>query len=282
MSVFERLPINSLPMSRDRWTPVFVQHGRMEVDDSSVRWISSENEVVPIPIATVSAIILGPGTTITHAAVKACAECKTPILWTADDGVKFYACGTPTGSDNKNALKQVAIYSNKKKRETVARKMFSLRFGDSQPIDGKSIQELMGMEGIRIRNLYSEMGVKYSVQWRGRKYGDNWDLSDTINKSISCANSCLYSIVMSVVSSMGFLPQIGFIHSTGQTPFVYDIADIYKPTTTIEAAFQVASVNENYNREFLIERFKEIFEENMLMKKIPKDIESILSLEEEK
>ena len=71
MPIFERPPLEA--MAPDRWTPVYLEHGRLEVDASSVKWISADGLLCRIPAATVSAILLGPGTTITHAAVKACA-----------------------------------------------------------------------------------------------------------------------------------------------------------------------------------------------------------------
>ena len=80
MPIFEKPPLDTLATARDRWTPLYLEHGRLEVDDSSVKWIAKDGSVVRIPVATVSAIILGPGTTLTHAAVKACADCNTPLF----------------------------------------------------------------------------------------------------------------------------------------------------------------------------------------------------------
>ena len=79
MPIFEKPPLETLAMAKDRWTPIYMEHGRLEVDDSSVKWLGSDGLLTRIPVATVSAMILGPwNTTITHAAVKACADCNTP------------------------------------------------------------------------------------------------------------------------------------------------------------------------------------------------------------
>src|SRR5258705_9877124 len=48
-----------------------LEHGRLEVNDSSVKWISPDG-LLADSSGYVSAILLGPGTPITHAAVKAC------------------------------------------------------------------------------------------------------------------------------------------------------------------------------------------------------------------
>jgi CRISPR-associated protein Cas1 len=49
MPIFERPPLETLAMARDRWTPVYLEHGRLEVDDSSVKWISADGLLCRIP-----------------------------------------------------------------------------------------------------------------------------------------------------------------------------------------------------------------------------------------
>jgi CRISPR-associated protein Cas1 len=71
MPIFDRPPLETLAMARDRWTPIYLEHGRLEVDDSSVKWISATGLLCRLPVATISAVLLGPGTTATHAAMKA-------------------------------------------------------------------------------------------------------------------------------------------------------------------------------------------------------------------
>jgi CRISPR-associated protein Cas1 len=87
MALFERPPLETLAPAKDRWTPLYLEHGRLEVDDSSVKWIGADGLLCRIPVATVSALILGPGTTLTHAAIKACAESNTPVCWTGEDSL---------------------------------------------------------------------------------------------------------------------------------------------------------------------------------------------------
>ena len=103
MPVFEPPPLETLTPARERWTPLYLEHGRIEVDDSSVKWIGADRTVLRIPVATVSALMLGPGTTVTHAAIKACADCNTPICWIGAEGMRFYAFGADPNSDNARA-----------------------------------------------------------------------------------------------------------------------------------------------------------------------------------
>ena len=241
-SPFPRPPLESLPQASDRWTPVLLEHGRLHVDDSSVKWISADGLVCRLPVATLSAILLGPGTSITHAAVKACADSNTMLAWMGADGLHFYACSLNPTRSNENAKAHARAWANRNSRTAVARKMFQERFGEVAVTEGRSVQEMRGMEGIRVRALYAQLGERFGVTWKGRNYDKgNWEMADDINRAISTANSSLYAMTSAIVAGMGFLPQLGFIHETGDIPFVCDIADVYKHETSFPAAFEVLS-----------------------------------------
>ena len=277
MPIFERPPLASLPPVRDRWTPIFLEHGRVEVDDSSVKWIGADKTIVRLPVATLSVLLLGPGTTITHAAIKACAECNTAVCWVGSDGLRFYATGTTPTSTNANARIQVNLAASTKKRTEVAKRMFEMRFGKSENLDGKSIKTLMGMEGKRIKQLYADLGQSYGVTWKGRNYNaSSWDLSDGINRAVSACNAALYSLTLCAVTSLGYLPQIGFIHSSGTLPFVFDIADIYKPEISLPAAFETLSLNPKADSKDAVTKMKSFVEKSGLMRRLPVDIEKLL------
>lgn len=279
MPIFEKPPTETLSPARNRWTPIYLEHGRLEVDDSSVKWIGADRTVIRIPVATVSALMLGPGTTATHAAIKACSDCNTPICWIGQEGMRFYAFGTTPTHDNERARKHAEIHANKEKREKVARRMFRIRFGDSVNIEDYNIKTLMGMEGKRVKVLYEEMGHHYGVTWKGRDYNPkNWQLADGINKAISAANAALYSLTTSIVCSMGYLPQLGFIHSAGTMPFVFDMADLYKHETTLVAAFQTLGADPGADEKTVVTALKYVIEEKKVMKRMPKDIEKLMNL----
>ena len=277
MPIFEKPPLETLTLVRERWTPLYMEHGRLEVDDSSVKWIGSDRTIWRIPVATVSALMLGPGTTITHAAVKACSDSNTPICWVGADGMRFYAFGATPTSNNTNARHQAAVHASRKRREEVARRMFKLRFGNEVDLESKTIKAMMGMEGKRVKALYGEFGAKYGVTWKGRNYNPNqWEVADNINRAISAANAALYALTTAVVCSLGYLPQLGFIHSAGTLPFVFDIADIYKPETTLEAAFRTLSIEPDADEAVVVATLKLRIEETKLMRRMPRDIERLL------
>lgn len=281
MPIFEKPPLETLTPARDRWTPIYFEHGRLEVDDSSVKWIGADRTVLRIPVATVSALMLGPGTTVTHAAMKACADCNTPVCWVGEQGMRFYSFGVAPTHDNARARHQAAVHAAKKRCAEVARRMFVKRFGSEELVAGKSVKALMGMEGKRVKALYAEMGAKYGVTWKGRNYDtNNWTVSDNLNRAVSAANASIYALTTAIVCSMGYLPQLGFIHSAGTLPFVFDIADIYKPETTLEAAFQTIAINPEAREKDVMVRLKQLIEEKKLLFRMPRDIEKLLAFDD--
>jgi CRISPR-associated protein Cas1 len=277
LPIFEKPPLETLTPAKDRWTPIYLEHGRLEVDDSSVKWIGADRTVLRIPVATVSALMLGPGTTITHAAIKACSDSNTPVCWIGQEGMRFYAFGVAPTHDNTRARRQADLHASPKQRMEIARRMFARRFPEAVARERK-IQDLRGMEGERVRALYAELGRKYGVTWKGRNYNpNNWDLADNINQAVSAANASLYALCTAVICSLGYLPQLGFIHSGGTLPFVFDIADLYKHETTLEAAFHAVSLNPEAASKDVLRLLKLKIEETRLVRRIPEDIEAILA-----
>jgi CRISPR-associated protein Cas1 len=280
MAIFERPPIESLATAKDRWTPLYLEHGRVDVDDSSVKWIGSDGLLCRIPVATLSALILGPGTTVTHAAMKACAESNTPICWTGEEGMRFYAFGLTPNHTNEMPRLHAATWADKKRRILIARRMFRMRFPDVE-VDNRSVQELRGMEGMRVRTLYAQLGQEYGVTWKGRNYDrNNWDVSDGINRALSAANASLYALVSAVVCSLGYLPSLGFVHDAGTLPFIYDVADLYKHLTSMPAAFLAIRQNPNDKGELVRTLLKERIEEYRLLQRLPKDLAALFDTEE--
>lgn len=277
MPIFEKPELESLPPVRQRWVPLYLEHGRLEVDDASVKWIGADYTIIRIPVASLSGLLLGPGTTVTHAAIKACAETNTPVCWIGVDGFHFYATGVVTTHDNANARLHASAFASRTKRAEIARRMFARRF-PGVDVSRKSLDELRGMEGQRIRNLYAELGLRFGVTWRGRRYDpNNWDVADDINKAISVANSALYALCTSVICSLGFIPSLGFIHSDHPLAFVFDIADLYKHETSFLAAFQTLGANPQADEKDVLTVLNSLLQQARLLARIPEDIKELLA-----
>jgi len=268
----------NIPQVKDRYPFLYLEKGRAEVDDSSIKWIDSSGDVVKLPIATISTILLGPGTSITHEAVKVLSSANCNVCWVGSDSLIFYAMGISPTSDTRRILKQASLTVDKDSREKVARRMFSYRF-PKEEVSGDSIQQLMSKEGFRVRESYIKMAEKYRIGWKGRNYQPgNFELSDITNKILTACNVALYAIVTSVVVSLGYSPYFGFIHSGSPLPFIYDIADLYKEEICIETAFAETMKHAgNYDRLGVFEAFRDRVIEHDILLRIPTDIEKLFS-----
>ena len=275
MPIFERPPLDTLSPAKDRWTPIYLEHGRIEVDDSSIKWIGSDGLITRLPIATISALILGPGTTVTHAAVKVAAQCNCPLLWLGEDGLRFYAFGITPNHDNSMARIHASAWADKKERNEIARRMFLHRFPQAS-VHGINIKQLRGMEGKRVKETYAELGRKYGVTWMGRDYKTtNWNLADGINRALSASNASLYSLTAAVCCSMGFIPQLGFVHVAGTLPFIYDAADLYKHETSWPAAFEALSIDPKDDGTLVRKILKRNIEETRMLRRMPEDLKKL-------
>lgn len=252
----------------------------MEIDDSSVKWIDSGGFVVRLPIATISSLLLGPGTSITHEAVKVLASANTTVCWVGEDSLLFYAVSQSPTSDTRRMRRQMEMATNPSQRTAVARRLFSRRFPD-EDIESLSIKELMGKEGLRVRASYEAYAEKYGVGWVGRRFvPGHFQMSDTTNKILTAANAALYSLVLSAVISTGLSPHIGFIHTGSPLPFVYDVSDLYKDKLCVEFAFRMtAELGHAYDRKKLLNRFREAVSEFGLLERLPDDLKLVLGEE---
>lgn len=274
-----RTQLSNIPMLRDRYPFLYFERGRMEIDDSSIKWISADGKHFRIPAAVISTILLGPGTSITHEAVKILASLNATVCWVGEDSLIFYAVGQAPTANTYNLKKQLALASDPEKSLGIARKMFASRFPDAD-LRGKSLKELMTMEGQRVKAIYLELSEKYRVGWKGRAYvPGEFQLSDTTNRIITSANAALYALCSSVLYSLGFDPRIGFIHSGSPLPFVYDIADLYKAELVFDLAFSLtAKLGGDYDRFCILEAFKNRLLETDFMGRCPKDVLNILGI----
>ena len=275
MPIFERPPLDTLAPAKDRWTPLYLEHGRIEVDDASIQWIGGDGTICQIPVATLSSLILGPGTTVTHAAIKACAQCNCPLFWMGEDGLRFYAFGVTPNHDNSMARVHASVWASTHQNNTVARRMFRHRFPEVDT-NGVTIKQLRGMEGRRVKKQYEELGLKFGVTWKGRDYSpSNWNLADGINRALSAATASHYALTTAVCCSMGFIPQLGFIHLSGTLPFIYDIADLYKNEVSWPAAFEAISIDPKDDGKLVRKILKRNIEQTRLLKRMPEDLKRL-------
>ena len=184
--------------------------------------------------------MLEPGTRITHAAVALAARVGCLLVWIGEGGVRLYAAGQPGGARADRLLFQAKAALDEVGRLNVVRAMYRMRFGEEPP-GRRSVDQLRGIEGARVRRMYQEMARVFSVSRDSRRYDpDAWTDADTANRCLSSATACLYGLCEAAILSAGYAPAIGFLHRGKPQSFVYDIADIFKFETVVPAAFSVA------------------------------------------
>lgn len=277
--LFVKIKREILPQIKDKYPFIYLERGRLEIDDSSIKWIDSDGAVIALPIATINSLLLGPGTSITHEAVKIAASANCSICWVGEDSLIFYAAGYTPTSSTRNMRKQMLLACDNVKSLQIARNFFKRRFPDEE-VNNKTLQELMGMEGMRVQRLYKSKAEEHKVAWKGRKYtpGD-FKFSDLTNQILTSCNAALYGIICSAVHSLGYSPHIGFIHSGSPLPFVYDLADLYKEELCIDLAFYLTlELAGEYNKYRVSEEFRTRVINIGLLENIGKDIKELLCL----
>lgn len=148
--------------------------------------------------------------------------------------------GQPGGARADRLLYQARLALDEDARRRVVRHMFTLRFGEEPP-GRRSVDQLRGIEGARVKRIYQGLAQQYGVSWKGRNYDPrSWDRGDLPNRCVSAANACLYGVTEAAVLAAGYAPALGFLHTGKPLSFVYDIADIVKFDVSVPVAFRVA------------------------------------------
>lgn len=273
--------LHELPKIRDALSYLYVDHARIDQKQKAIaihRKEDGQHVEVPVPVASLPLLLLGPGTAITHAAVRALARNNCLVFWCGEEGVRLYACGTGGTRSAANLIRQAGLVSSDKTRLAVVERMYRKRLGPLRP--GLTLQQIRGMEGIRVREAYAAASRATGVPWHGRSYRrDRWGDADPVNRALSAANSCLYGLCHAAILATGYSAAIGFIHTGKQLSFVYDIADLYKADLTIPAAFQAAAEGDQQIERRLRTALRDCFRQSRLLDRIVPDIEDCLAID---
>jgi CRISPR-associated protein Cas1 len=269
--------LHILPRIRDSWSYLYLERCRIEQDDRSVAAFDARGKV-KVPCASLTLLMLGPGTTITHAAVRALAENGCLVVWTGEDGMRFYAQGMGETRSALNLYHQARLWADPGSRRDVAFRLYHMRF--EEPIDPSlSLAQIRGMEGLRVRAAYEKASEETGVGWRGRSYRrDRWEVADPVNRALSAANACLYGVCHAALVSAGFSPAFGFIHSGKILSFVYDVADLYKTEVTIPTAFRCVASGADTLEQRVRRACRHAFREARLLQRIVPDVEFALAM----
>lgn len=272
--------LHELPKLRDSLSYLYVEHAIIERKHGGVEFIDKEGRVM-IPASALCVLLLGPGTSITHAAVGVLAQSGCTILWIGEDGTRYYAHGTGETRKAYHLLRQAEMASDPDKRLQVVLRMYRKRFGDEIDLS-LTLPQIRGLEGVRVRKAYAEASRKYGVPWDGRKYDrGQWDRTDPINRALSAAHALLNGICHAAIVSGGYSPGIGFIHTGKQLSFVYDVADLYKVEMTIPLAFRIVAESSHDVESRVRTACREEFRQRRLLHRILPDIDELLDIKSE-
>lgn len=256
---------------------IFLERGELDVIDGAFVLVDMHGVRTQIPIGSVACLLLEPGIRVSHAAVSLAARVGCLLVWVGEAGVRLYAAGQPGGARSDRLLYQARLALEETARLRVVRKMYELRFGGSMPAS-HSVEQLRGVEGARVREMYHQLARKYGLTWSGRRYdADEWGSGDLQNRCLSSATACLYGIAEAAILAAGYAPAIGFIHTGKPRSFVYDVADIFKFETVVPVAFRVAAREPADPERAVRLDCRDMFRETRLLKRIIPTIEEVLA-----
>lgn len=269
--------LHVLPKLRDGWSYLYVEHCRIDQEAQAIA-IRDEFGKVPVPCANLALLMLGPGVSITHAAIVVLADHGCLIAWCGEGGVRFYAAGMGETRSAANFLHQARLWADPQQHLNVVLRLYQLRFGET--FDAKmTLRQIRGMEGARVRDAYARAAREAGVSWSGRSWrGGSWADADAANRALSVAHACLYGLAHAAIVSAGFAPALGFIHTGKMLSFVYDVADLYKTEVAVPAAFRAVAEGERDLERRVRVCCRDLFVSTRLLERIVVDIQEVLML----
>ena len=233
----------------DRHGLLWLSRGALIVRDGTLRF---HREIPPtsdspldtgeygIPFQSLSMILLGPGSTVSHDALRLMARHGTALVAVGEDGVRCYTAPPLMPDTSDIARRQMRAWGDPTgSRITIARKMYALRLGEVLP--HQSLDSLRGIEGSRMKRTYQNLAQRYGVPWHGRRYDRSNPLTaDIPNQAINHASVAVTSAAVIAVTAVGAIPQLGFIHEHSGDAFALDVADLFRDSILLPAALKSA------------------------------------------
>ena len=229
----------------DRHGLLWLDRGILSVEDGCLRFVAAGSDAVAagdyrVPHQAVSLILLGPGSTVSHDALRLLARHNTGLAAVGEGGVRFYTAQPLLPDHSVWGRAQARAWADEKgARMAVARRMYAWRLGEVLP--HRDIAILRGIEGARVKEIYRLTAERMGLRWSGRHY-DRADplAADGPNQAINHAASAVEAAAAVAVAATATIPQLGFIHEDSGQSFVLDVADLFRETVTVPCAFKAA------------------------------------------
>jgi CRISPR-associated protein Cas1 len=225
----------------DRHGLLWLGRGQIYVEAGTLRFRTAgsgdlERGDYALPFQMVSCLLLQPGTSVSHDALRLLARHGTALICVGEDGVRFYA-SLPAGPDSSaRARRQVELWSDPRRRTKAVRQLYAWRLGEILP--ATDLDTLRGIEGARMKETYRQLAGQFGIEWKGRRYDRTAPgEADVANQAINHAASAVEGAALTAVAVTGTLPQLGFIHEDSGNAFALDVADLFRDSVLLPVAF---------------------------------------------
>jgi CRISPR-associated protein Cas1 len=233
----------------DRHGLISLDRGRLTVEDGCLTFDCAGGGGTPagrygLPHQSVSLVLLGPGSTVSHDALRLLARHGVGLAAVGEDGVRFYTAPPLLPDFSYLARAQTRFWADELRgRLMVARRMYALRLGEVLP--HRDIAVMRGIEGARMKETYRIAAERAGIRWNGRRYDrQNPNAADRPNQALNHAASAVEGAAAIAVAATATIPQLGFVHEDSGQSFVLDVADLVRDAVTIPCAFKAAAIAE--------------------------------------
>lgn len=246
---FSRIPVADQVRLEDRVSFLYLEYAVVvqdrtgvwairegEPDTSGQRPPGPEKERIQIPVGGICVVMLGPGTSVTQPAMTSMANSGATVMFTGGGGIPSYAAAVPLTTSSRWAHAQARMWADEAALIAAARKLYLNRFPVFPVRINISLNSMRGMEGRLVRDTY-----QLCARNAGRKYFKRDPTADDpINAALNVANGILYGCASSACATLSINPALGIIHRGNSRALLFDLADVYKTTISIPAAFRAA------------------------------------------
>ncbi|OFK61921.1 type I-E CRISPR-associated endonuclease Cas1e [Corynebacterium sp. HMSC078A10] len=279
MATPHEVPIARQALARvgDRISFLYAERCVVNRDGNSLT-IMDQRGIAHLPATQIAALLLGPGTKITYAAMALLGDAGVSTVWVGERGVRYYAHGRPPAKSSRMAEIQAEVVTHQRKRLNCARRMYAMRF-PGEDVSGLTMAQLRGREGARMKKVYEAESKRTGVYWNRRSYDPNdFESSDSINQALTAASAALYGVAHAVITALGFVPALGVVHTGTDRAFVYDIADLYKVEISIPAAFDTVAAAKGKPTVEVRRHIRDYVVSHRLMPRMVKDLKSLFDI----